>query len=148
VSRHDSLQLPQANSDTKSAAAVPLAVPGFVITVSRVSPCIGISISKVRLRIPVRVVPVCVIGPRRAVRGVLISVVALRVTIRAIRAVSRRPVTVARSPLVNHVGPLIVRDDDDPAARWAISPSSLTHRGDREECAQDQCTGSALNHSR
>jgi hypothetical protein len=145
VSRHDSLQLPQANSDSKSAAAVPLAVPGFVITVSRVSPCIGRSISKVRLRIPVRVVPVCVIAPSRPVRGVLIPVVTLRVTVRAIR---RRPVTVARSALVNHVRPLIVRDDDDPAARWAISPPSLTHRGDRENCAEDQRTSRTLNHFR
>src|SRR6266436_9967830 len=61
VSRHDSLQLAQANSNTKSAAAAPLAIPGFVITVSRVSPCVGVSISKVRLRIPVRVIPVRVV---------------------------------------------------------------------------------------
>jgi hypothetical protein len=44
-----SLNLPPSNSDPHSTAAMPLAVPRFIITISRVGPCIGISISEVRL---------------------------------------------------------------------------------------------------
>jgi hypothetical protein len=129
VSRHDSLQLSQCNSDTRGAAAVPVAVAGFVITISRVRPGIGVLISEVRLRIPVRVIPVCVVRLRCAVRIVLAAVILLWIAVRV------RPITVIRPALVNHIGPRLIVIDDHPAAMRSSRASSLTQSSCREDCA-------------
>src|SRR5882762_3118526 len=49
VSRLGSPQLSQTNSDPEPVASIPLAVPVGLVTISRVSPGVCVSISKVRL---------------------------------------------------------------------------------------------------
>jgi hypothetical protein len=142
VSRHDSLQLSQSNSDTKPAAAVALAVPGFVITISRIRPGIGGLISEVRLRIPIRVIPVCVVRLRCAVRIVLAAVIVLGIAVRV------RPITVIRPALVNHVGPRLIVIDDHPATMRSSRASSLTESSCREDCAQGERTNRSMKQFR
>jgi hypothetical protein len=142
VSRHDSLQLSQCNSDTKVAAAVPVAIPGFVITISRVRPGIGVLISEVRLRIPVRVIPISVVRLRCAVRIVLAAVNALGIAVRI------GPITVIRPALVNHIRPRPIVIDNHPAAMRSSRASSLTESSCREDCAQDKSTNRSMKQFR
>jgi len=137
-----SLKLSPASSQTQPVASIPLTVPGFVIPISRVRPRVSVSISEVRLRIPVRVILICVVRSRRAIRVVLTAVIGLRVAIR-VRSVTRN-----RPSLVNHIGPLIVINHDSAAMLAARSLSSLTESGDWKECAQDKRTNHSLKNSR
>ena len=140
VSRHDSLQLSQSNSDTKPAAAVALAVPGFVITISRIRPGVGVLISEVRLRIPIRVILVCVVRLRCAVRIVLAAVIVLGIAVRV------GPIT--EPALVSHIGPRLIVIDDHPAAMRSSRASSLTESSYREDCAQDERTNRSMKQFR
>src|SRR5438309_2501993 len=133
---------------------MPLSVPGFVITISRVGPGVAVSIREVRLRIPVRVIPVCVVRLRRAVGVVLAAVIALRITIRvrpvtiALRiTIGVRPVTIIGPSLVNHVRPGLI-DHDPTAMRANHDPTSLTESGNWEDCAQDERTNRSMKHFR
>jgi len=121
---------------------VPLAVPGSVVTISRVRPGVGVLISEVRLRIPIRVIPICVVRLRCAVRIVLAAVIALWIAVRV------RPITVRRPALVNHIGPRLIVIDDHPAAMRSSRASSLTESSCREDCAQDERTNRSMKQSR
>jgi hypothetical protein len=99
---------------------VPWPVLVTLIVIGWISVGVHIRVGNVRLGIAVRII--------------LISIVRLRIGVRAIPVVVRGPA------LINHIrsGPIVV--DYDPAALWSNDhPSSLARRRDRQEHTQKQC---------